>query len=71
MPSCSSRAVSHTAVQLHTSLYILHAETAEVQQAVKAAVQHNLTLAVKGGGYSWVRFFCDLMWSNVTASELG
>lgn len=33
-----------------------NAGTEEVQQAVKAAVLHNLTLAVKCGGYSWVRF---------------
>ncbi|KAL3134357.1 hypothetical protein ABBQ38_006614 [Trebouxia sp. C0009 RCD-2024] len=31
--------------------------TPEVQQAVKAAVQFNLSLAVKGGGYSWRAFF--------------
>lgn len=41
------------------------AVTEEVQQAVKAAVAHNLTLAVKGGGYSWVHLsviFCGQTW---------
>lgn len=56
--ACPAWGAAWSAAQLeqlagHTSDFCsLYAGTAEVQQAVKAAALHNLTLAVKGGGYS-------------------
>ena len=31
------------------------ADVADVEQAVKIAAAYNLTIAIKGGGWSWVR----------------
>lgn len=51
--------------ELHLTLQTLvltlrpcFADAADVEQAVRIAAAHNTTVAVKGGGWSWVRPVC-------------
>ena len=34
------------------------ADVADVEQAIQIAAAHSLTIATKGGGWSWVRNVC-------------